>query len=109
MSDAQVFSFSTKRQMMTVEMDGVIKQLPLSLTSDEFKEFAKVNSAAIENGTDSPDAEMLTDMLEWFVDFAATYLGDDFRNAGTDAYMPLMKLWFEKYTAANNGVSVGER
>lgn len=109
MSDAQVFSFSTKRPMMTVEMDGVLKQLPLSLTSDEFKTFTTVNGAAIEKDADSLDAEMVEQLLAWFIDFASTYLGDDFRLAGTDVFIPLMKLWIEKYAEANGGVSVGER
>lgn len=101
---AEILHISTKRPAMDVEIDGEVKSLPVSLNSQEFGSFAKLQGEV--KGKDKNEASV--EFVEWFLDFASKYLGDDFRQVGSEAFTPLLTAWLEQYNEAN-GVSAGER
>lgn len=95
-----VVTLTTQRPTLSVVLDGVSKELPITFNAEEFKHLAK--SVNADGDTDAPS------FVDFFVDFAAKYLGDAIKECGSDQLLVLMKTWSELYKD-ETGVSLGEQ
>lgn len=95
-----VVTLTTQRPTLSVVLDGVSKELPITFNAEEFKQLTKYVDA---NG--DTDA---SGFVDFFVDFAAKYLGDAIKECGSDQLLVLMNTWSELYKE-ETGVSVGEQ
>ena len=83
-----MLALTTKRPTFDLTVDGKERHIPITLGLSEYKSLYEASSAA----GDGKDAGIGS--IDWFVDFARTYLGDDVDKLSGDDIVELMREWF---------------